>query len=46
MKENIMQIVREMQVGSLPGPELEEKEFLVIQELCSLTTGLTLQPFI
>jgi hypothetical protein len=34
MKENVMQNVLEMQAGSLSGLELEEKEFLVLQELC------------
>jgi hypothetical protein len=34
MEENIRQVVRESQSTHLEGPELEEKEFLLIQELC------------
>lgn len=43
MKENIKEIVREMQTSTLTGSELEDKEFLVLQELCGATNPIDLE---
>jgi hypothetical protein len=46
MRENIKQLIRKMQAGSLSGKALEETEFWVIQALCGADAEDDLNPIL